>query len=312
MRIPGIKGLNDFAAPRFVETSGQGKIIQIINDVASRFMKTIQSLTQDPPPFDVFSVPSELWLNIFCFLNAEEVVGIARVCRLWNTIAFTSAYSISSPSWLKDIDAGVWEKHVDLKKYGLEISEVPCENRPALVKALKPLARKVENNKGITNMVIPKGLTLKKILQIATDKLVPIQFIGDKILILFGDSAVEQTCVLFFTNSIFENTRRYTLNYRKAVQITNIGKECGIAIQMHQVRDFVALLVLTYLNSPENARTLLYPSATYTQLIEEVNDWVVVGGFGPFGLHVHSSSYNSGTVGVGASGNSQDIEACNH
>ncbi len=55
-------------------------------------------------------------------------------------------------------------------------------NRRALTKAFKPLARKVENKMGITNMVIPK-VTLNIVLQIAKDNAVPIGYIYSQILL---------------------------------------------------------------------------------------------------------------------------------
>jgi hypothetical protein len=257
-------------------------------------------------------LPNDVLGHIFHFFNAEELARIVPVCRLWNTISFSDAvsYGIPFPAWIKDIDAGVWEKYVDVKKYGLDLSKVPRVNRRVLTKALKPLARKVENKMGITNMVIPKGLTLKIVLQIAKDNSVPIWDIWDKILTHFGDIAVEQTGVLFFTNSIFESTRLHTPKKRK-IDMETIGKECGIAIQMHEIRNFMAFLVLTYLNSPEDARTMLYSSNTYTRLIEKVNNRLsLIVGFSSFGLYAdHISLFDPASIGVGASGCSEDNEA---
>jgi hypothetical protein len=246
--------------------------------------------------------------HIFHFLNADELAQMAPVCQLWNTLASSDAvsYGIPFPSWLKDIDAEVWEKYVDLKKYGLDISEVPRVNRRVLTKALKPLAEKVENNMGITNMVIPKGLTLNIVLQIAKDNSVPIGGIWDEILTHFGDIASEQTRVLFFINSIFANTRNQTSN-EDEIYIKFIGQECGIAIQGHEIRNFMALLVLTYLNSPENARVSLYSSGTNTRLLEEVGDSFLHGGFYSKGLHAYECRFVLEDVGVGASGSSEDI-----
>ena len=150
------------------------------------------------------SLPPQLWCDIFCLLNAEELAKIAPVCRQWITLASSDevSYEIPFPSWLKDIDAGIWSK-LDLKKYGLDLSKVPRVNRRALTKALKPLSRKVENNMGITNMVIPKGLTLNKVLEIANDNSVPIRFILDKILTNFGDIAVEANSGIIFYKQYF-------------------------------------------------------------------------------------------------------------
>ena len=261
---------------------------------------------------DIPRLPDEVFGHIFHFLNAEELASIALVCQIWNTIASSEAlsYEIPFPSWLKDIDASVWEKHVDLKKYGLDLSVVPRVNRLALTKALKPLSRKVENKMGITNMVIPKGLTLNTVLRIAKDNSVPIGFIWDEILTNFGDIAVEQTRVLFFTNSIFEGTRDRTPDQHE-LDVATIGHECGFTIRNPGFRDFMAFLALTYMSSSENPPTQLYSSNTFTVLIEKVICCSLIGGFAPSGLFALFTYCAPGHIGFGASGSCEDIETRN-
>jgi hypothetical protein len=255
-------------------------------------------------------LPNEMLEHIFHFLNAEELARIAPVCRQWAEVASSKAvslsYGIPFPSWIKDIDADIWGM-IDLKKYGLDLSEVPRVNRRALTKALKPLSRKVENEMGITNIVIPKGLTLNKVLQIAKDYSVPISprwF--DQIIPMFGDIPAEQTRVLFFTNSLLEETRDSTSD-QEDEKITTIGKICKVALQEPNIRDFMAFLVLTYLSSPADDRVRLYSKNTYTRLIEKVNDWVLWAGFGPYGLLAINDYFGYGNIGVGASGSSEGI-----
>ena len=155
-------------------------------------------------------------------------------------------------------------------------------------------------------MVIPKELTLNKVLQIAKDNSVPFGHIWDEILTEFGDIAVEKTRVLFFTNSIFADTRNHIPDQHKK-DVKTIGKECGIAIQRHEIRDFMAFLVLTYLNSPEDARTMLYSSETFTRLSEKMGTRSLYGGFAPSGLDAGDNCFAHAHIGVGASGSSEDI-----
>ncbi len=252
-------------------------------------------------------LPNEVLSHIFLLLNAEELTRIAPVSRLWNALTFSDAvsYGIPFPSWLEDIDADIWKK-LDLKKYGLDLSEVPRVNRRALTKALKPLSRKVEDKMGITNMVIPKDLTLNIVLQIAKDNSVPFGPIWHKVLINFKDIAVEQTRVLFFTNNIFANTRNHTPD-QHTTDVTNIGKECGVTIQRPGVRDFMTFLVLSYLKAPENARTRLYPTGIYTRLLETVDASFLYGGFTLSGIRAGSDNVIAHkNIGVGVSGSSID------
>jgi hypothetical protein len=303
-----------------VASAAQG----VLNSMGSRFSSLITSLQHTfglasrysaKEVLDTPCLPNEMLGHVFHFLNAEELARIAPVCSQWNALAASDAvslsYGIPFPSWLKDIDAEVWEKYVDLKKYGLDLSEVPHVNRRILTKALKPLSRKVEKKMGITNIVIPKGLTLNIVLQIAKDNSVPIGLMFPLILTTFGDVAVGRTRVLFFTNSIFESTRKHTSD-QHALDVKTIGQECGIAIQMHEIRDFMAFLVLTYISSSETSPIRHYSSNTFTRLIEKVNRYYsLTGGFTHSGLYAFADNYGYGNMGVGASGSSEDITANN-
>jgi hypothetical protein len=162
----------------------------------------------------------------------------------------------------------------------------------------------VENNKGITNMVIPEGLTLGKVLQIAVENSVPIARLVSQILPDIRDVPVEQTCVLFLTNSIFVDTRHSSARHERDVK--TIGQECGIAIQRHEIRNFMALLVLTHISSSETPPIRLYSSSTFTSLLEKGNNTAFFGGFGPRGLHAFYCM-DSSSIGVGAWGSSEDI-----
>jgi hypothetical protein len=282
MKIPSVTGgpLNRSPVQYFLESSWQGKAVQIlcaisiislIYCIASRFIKTNQSPSQNP-------------VN----LNGRVV---------------------TKPDWLKEINENTWKEKVDIKKHRLDFTGAPLINSSASAKGLKALSERVEYNKGITSIVIPKGLTLKIVLDIANENSIRISSGDwhDKIITEFGDIPADQTRVLFFTNSILKGTRNHTPD-QHAFDITTIGEECGVAIQTPQVRDFMALLVLTYLNSPEDARTLLY-SSCYTRLLEydKKTKWVLFGSFAPSGLYAFPIISNFARSGVGAFGSSEDI-----
>jgi|GEM_PF-1878502 hypothetical protein len=258
------------------------------------------------------SLPTELWLDIFCSLNAEELAQTALVCKEWTALASLDSvsYRIPFPSWLKLIDASVWENHVDIKKYGLDITGAPRLNRRVITKALKTLSRKVENNVGIMMMFRPKGLTGNKVLQFAAKpkigRPVPKDYIWPQILTEHGDAEAEQTQVIFFTNGIFKGTRARTPDQHE-LDVATIGQECGVTIRQPGFRDFMAFLALTYMSSSEDPPTQPY-SSTYTRLIEKVDRLSLFGGFAPIGL-IATECYPSSAddFGVGASGNSEDI-----
>jgi hypothetical protein len=282
METPSVTGLNGSPSQYFLESLWQGKTVQIlfaigffslIYYVASRFIKRDGPPSQDPAT-----------------LNNRGVTDK------------------TTPPLLKEITESTWKEKIDCEKYGLDFTGAPRINGPALAKRLQALSKHVEDNMGITHIVIPKGLTLKKVLQIAKENSVPIStYWFDEIITEFGDIPAEQTRVLFFTNSILKGTRNHTSD-QHAADVANIGKECGVAIQRPNVRDFMAFLVLTYLNSPKDDPVRFYSSKTFTRLLEKVGTWSLCGGFAPSGLYADRNGLFAPVhIGVGASGSSQDI-----
>jgi len=284
MKIPSIMGLNRSPAQYFLESSRQGKTVQILGTiaffsliyyVASRFMQTDKS-------------------------TSPTSQGPATLSN--------RVMTSKTPLKLKEITENTWKGKINCEKYGLDFTDAPGINSSALAKGLQALSERVENNMGITNIVIPKGLTLNKVVEIAKEYKVPVYpHWYAKIITELGDIPAEQTRVVFFTNSILKDTRKHTSDQHEA-DVTKIGKECGVAIQKPNVRDFMAFLVLTYLSSSGDARTMLYSSEAYTRLLEKVNSWSLFGGFAPSGLNANFSSFvRDDYLGVGASGSSEAI-----
>jgi hypothetical protein len=280
-------------------------ITGLIDSPTQYFLESSLSLHENQSIHDLSAEILEM--HIFHYLNVEELAKIATVCRLWNALA-SSDWSLNNmipPPWLTNIELDTLG--IDFTKYGIDVRSDPRKNRRELTKRLKPLSGRVENNMGITNLDSLEGLTLNKVLQIAKDYSVPISpYFFDRILTELGDIPVKQTCGKFYTNSILTGTRKRTPDEHD-LDVTTIGKECKISIQKHNVRDLMWLLVCTYLSSPD--RIQLYSSATYTRLLEKVNNWSLSGGFAPSGLEARVTGHdfvNAG-IGVGASGSSEDI-----
>ncbi len=289
MQIPSVTGLNRSPVQYFLESSWQGKAVQIlfaisfvslIYYVASRFIK------RDEP-----ASPGPATLNNRVVMN--------------ETPASQALSSKTLSPWLKEITQKTWEEKIDCERYGLVFTDTPQINGSALANGLKALSERVEGNMGITNMVIPKGLTLNTVLLIAKDYKVPISsYWYDQIITEFGDVPAKETGVLFFTNSILTGTRNHTPDQHDA-DVTTIGEECKVAIQRPNVRDFMAFLILTYLSSPEDL-VRFYSLATYTRLSEKAGARSLFGGFAASGLSARSSSLVRLSIGVGASGSSEN------
>jgi hypothetical protein len=307
MTVSNITGLIDSPVQYFIESTWKEKTVQTPPDLGSAALEPQALMNQELPltPYKDASIPelpAEIVEYVIQDLNGKELANVALVCQLWKNLS-DRFFEFPSP-WLTDI-SHVW-KQIDCKKYGLDCTRIPRINRYAFIKRFESLSTRVENDLGISTMGRPENLTLKIVLQIAKDYNVPIAGIWNQIIARYGDIPAEKTELKFFTNSIFTDTREHTHN-QHVDDITNIGKECGVEIQKPPVRDFLAFLVLSYLNSPEDARTMLYSSSTFTRLLEEVGHWPLYGGFAPSGLYAASRSFDGDDIGVGASGSSEDI-----
>jgi hypothetical protein len=277
MKMPSVTGLNHSPVQCFLESSWQGKAVRILGTIA--FISLI-------------------------YYVASRFISNKQTPAAFQGRGVTNETPVVLPPWLREINENTWKETIDCKKYGLDFTGVPRINGPALAKSLEALSECVENNRGITNMVIPKGLTLNIVLQIADKYKVPISTDWfNQIKTQLGDIPTEQTCVLFFTNSILTGTGNHTSGQHDA-DINAIEKKCGVTIQKPNVRDFMAFLVLTYLSSPKDDRMWLYSSA-YTRLLEEVEGFSLYGGFDSSGLRAVGRDFSDHVIGVGASGSSQ-------
>ena len=66
----------------------------------------------------------------------------------------------------------------------------------------------------------------------------------------------------------------------------------------------MAFLALTYMSSSQGSPTMLYFPHAYTRLMEKMD---LIGGFTYSGLHVEIDDFRGKSLGVGVSGNVEDI-----
>jgi hypothetical protein len=127
-----------------------------------------------------FLIPKELWCNVFRFLSPKDLYcGAALTCRRCHIVSQSDClllgFSLDQlfPS-LRIIGPETWKKEVDLKKFGLDVTDAPnydtLEVRRQLIQLYAPGVilddpvilkdtKKVRNNPGATILTIPKGLS---------------------------------------------------------------------------------------------------------------------------------------------------------
>ena len=249
-------------------------------------------VTQQNPTQEVRfnNLPIEIIQLIFSFIGTQrDVVMTSRVCKLWHHEAselfFLNAEHIKQEfPQLSVLDEGIWHDHVDLAKFGLDISDTPSQEKCKIKKNLRDLFanlnEKIEDDAGITLLTIPKGLNLNKLISLAEapkkgnhvnfrkDNLGPI---SNCIKTVFGDGVTEKTYRLVITNSILKYSKNIPPH---ATQKYLASFNC----EKPRLIDIVALIALTYMRS----LTHLYNSnpPTITQCSEiAMNQDVLVGNF---------------------------------
>lgn len=167
------------------------------------------------------------------------------------------------------------------------VADLPSVNKLARLAALQTMdALDIEGNAGVTEMVIPKGLTPNMFLAaLPEDVRAMIRYMHQPYLNRYGNIPVENSSRGFYTNNILNDTRNKPFGEQKA-QATQGGCEVMSTLEA------MMLLAFTYMESPPDARVRLYGDnpLTYTRCKEKVDGYrMVVGGFAPGGFSVSYS-----------------------
>ncbi len=141
-------------------------------------------------------------------LPPADLYNARLVCRVWNGIV--SGFLKVTHLFPKTpfIGKRSWEAHVDLKKYGLECEqqEVPCLSKKRDWFILNQMDN--ESEQGISFVTLPKGLSLRKVIQFAAD---PKKGNATKIdcrdVEEIKDVEIEKTVTVAVTNGPFKGTR---------------------------------------------------------------------------------------------------------
>jgi hypothetical protein len=203
----------------------------------------------------VSDLPEEIILRAFGFLNEIELTKCGEVSRKWRRLAsdpsLWNAFDLRKISpLLKVFDESDWATYVDLSSFGLDVTDAPSLDKRRVIPVLRRCLSSfpIEENKGVTLLTIPKGLTFNKLVKLAESpkmgNITKFRYISDRVLKKIGNIPVNKTYRIVITNNILKESHYSSLSKQKAL-LKKIGCEMPKTIEV------TALLVVTFMSSGE-------------------------------------------------------------
>jgi hypothetical protein len=203
------------------------------------------------------ALPNEIFLEIFGYLSANDLVALPAVCkkfyqlsspksetgkRLWEAIDLRKLF----PK-LCLIDEKTLANHVNLAKYELDLTDYSPPPKHILRAKLAKLfeSLKVKDDAGITLVTMPKGLKLHAILDIASKSNISYS-ISDQITTALKNTKVQATYLVAITNSVLQDS----LNTRLASQESLAEQHNG------EIPDLLTILTLAVLTEKISKKRL--------------------------------------------------------
>ncbi|MBS0620143.1 MAG: F-box protein [Verrucomicrobia bacterium] len=229
-----------------------------------------------PCPID--ELPEELLQHIFSYLPFVDQPKAALVCKKWLP-------NVREAAWKRVtlIDASVWEKYVNLEKYGLSFEGLVVPGRESLEPVALDLARHVENDQGVSIIAIPKGLSFSKLLAIGRTLEVRAEYIWGRMEPAIGAVETEQAYVAVLSNGVLQGSRSKTIKARDKL-VQELGCEVPSVADLLTAMIFHKVLFSKRLFSEE--------PWTYSLTSDSADgDRLVIGGFGASGFCVSFHGY---------------------
>ncbi len=231
-------------------------------------------------------------IRSFVFDSGPTSMG-GRLWRGMNDSAWTGY--IKQRAKCSVIDQNIWRTSPRLSQFLAENGlEVPPERlgldwRKDVLPGLKAVdSLKIENDAGMTYIVVPKGVTWRMVnglLAQALGKPTCFKYITQCVPTAYWDIPVEMAYAFVITNSVIENSRGASLQWR----IELPGKNgCEVIDGL----EHLTLLALTYIVTQEQSTSgrgvRLYRNDPWTLTCVRVNDLIFeIGGFSLDGLYVY-------------------------
>ena len=200
---------------------------------------------------------------------------------------------------LEFLDEAIWETHVSLDALEMSVKDAaPID--AYTISILKTLfaSLQIEEDAGITLLTMPKGLTLNKLVKLASSpkqgNVAKFKYIWPDALKALGDTPVDKTYRVAITNNVLIGSRKLSVDKQR-----ELVKKMGC--EMPGMLPAATLAILTYMSSRAASPTRLFSSDyTFTRCAEKVGSFnLVVGGFTPAGLRIDDNYYDVELSGVG-------------
>ncbi|MBS0620506.1 MAG: F-box protein [Verrucomicrobia bacterium] len=237
-------------------------------------------------PGPINKLPVELLQDIFRYLSPRDHYNAAKVCKLWQANVHQVALER-----VPIIDQSVWEKYVNLQEHHLSFEGLVFPSREVLAPAALDLAGHVENDQGVSIIVIPKGLSFSRLLAIGRALGVPARFIWDPVEPTIGAVETKQAYVAVLSNGILQGSRSKTIQARdKLVQ------EMGCEVP--SVSDLLTAMIFHKVLFSKR----LFSDAPWTYSLTSDSAGgrrLVIGGFAASGFHVFGHHFDYVDHGAG-------------
>ena len=201
---------------------------------------------------------------ILSYLSPNDLARSCVINKHWHTLASApglwNAFHLNKlfPT-LRVFNELDWAHHVDLTALKLSMADAPPSNKRKEIAAIHSLlSRPIEGNAGVTLLTMPKGLTLRKLKEIAQSPKFGhaiIFFVSNKSIPL--DRKIDKTYRIVITNNIFSKTRNLSFNIQKKI-IKDMS--CDVP----KLLEAATLLLVTSLTSKQ----ILYSPDTLTRCAE--------------------------------------------
>ena len=246
----------------------------------------------------------DVLLNIFSYVFPADLGRMAQTSKrfqaltsadfLWNQVTVKTLYP-----WSYVIDEKVWS-HPDLKTQDIDVTGgnvEPIREKVRIQEHVQDLikeAKKTENGE-LVYMLIPKGISLNKLVAIAAaaprqpGEAPLIEYVWDSISTQVGDREVAETRIVAISTSVLTESRNKTFSEQKNL----VGNGFKVARILETSMLHIVMKIFF-------SKCLYSSRATFMRSDEHINGWkLVVGSLAPRGLYVDFLCVD-GDVGVAA------------
>lgn len=257
----------------------------------------------------ITSLPEEIFLEIFSYLNLATLGTLCCVSKEWSKLASepilwkTAIYrefAFSSKNWI-ECDAD-FVKDVDIRQ---EMLSLPNNIKEELRRSAFP-GKSIRKTHVLVR--IPKGVTIKKLGEFAkkyfSNNTDGYRYILPRIANELGDDPANASAWLLMTKNILSGSRSKRYRQQKNA-IAEFAKKTGVPYQVPTILEAVTCIFATYSYSKSHLfsdNPLTYTRCQYMHWQKNVEDYqIVVGSFSSRGLIVNTrTSCESKSVGVAA------------